>query len=105
MKPMKPMTPMAPMKPMEPMKPMDDAAWWPAELGRPNSAGAQNQRRYAYFGDTHRLAVQQGDGPVRLYDTGRHRIQGFAQQQGDSSASLTFSGEDGPITLESLTPL
>jgi len=98
MEPMKPMKPMAPMKPMEPMK--QAAPWWPENLGEPSSSGAQNDTRYAYFGDAHRLAVQQG-GQVKVYDTGSHRIQGFGQQQSQGS-TLTFQSESGPVDLASL---
>jgi len=101
MEPMKPMQPMAPMKPMEPMKPMQQTApWWPEKLGQPSSSGAQNDTRYAYFGDAHRLAVQQG-GQVKVYDTGSHRIQGFAQEQSQGS-SLSFQSDSGPVDLASL---
>ena len=31
--------------------------WWPEGLGFPSGTGAQNQLRYAYFNQTHRLAV------------------------------------------------
>ena len=30
--------------------------WWPAELRQPDSTGAQNGMRYAYFSQAHRLA-------------------------------------------------
>jgi hypothetical protein len=60
---------MSPMKPMAPMKAPEQ--WWPEELGEhPNSAGGQNETRYAFFGDHKRLAVDTGDGKVQLYDTG-----------------------------------
>jgi hypothetical protein len=90
--------PMKPMKPMAPMKPQQ--AWWPGDLGQPDSAGGQNDRRYAYFDAAHRLAVQI-DGQVKVYDTGSHRINGFAQQQG-SGNSLSFSTDRGPLDLKSL---
>ena len=96
---MEPMKPMKPMKPMEPMKPQQ--AWWPKALGQPDSSGAQNDRRYAYFGAAHRLAVQT-EGQVKVYDTGSHRINGFGQQQG-SGNSLSFSTDQGPVDLESLS--
>ena len=35
-------------------RPGDDV-WWPAELGSPDSAGGQNDMRYAYFARSHRL--------------------------------------------------
>jgi hypothetical protein len=58
---------------MEPMKAPE--RWWPEELGeQPNSAGGQNEMRYAFFGDQHRLAIDTGDGKVQVYDTGDHRI-------------------------------
>ena len=70
------------------------SAWWPAELGRPASVGAQNDLRYACFPDARRLAIQQG-GQVRVYDTGEHRITGFSQQQGGDQ-SLTFTSQPRP---------
>jgi hypothetical protein len=75
--------------------------WWPAGLGTPASAGAQGGLRYACFPDSRRLAIER-DGRTTLYDTGRHRLTGFAQQQG-AATSLTFSGPDGPVALEDLT--
>ena len=96
MEPMKPMKPMAPMKPMKPQQ-----TWWPEDLGQPDSSGAQNDRRYAYFNAARRLAVQSG-GQVKVYDTGSHRINGFAQQQG-SGTSLSFSTDQGPVDLKSLS--
>ena len=84
MKPMKPMSDMTPMEPMKPMKPMKSPErWWPAELGEtPNSAGGQNETRYAFFGQSKRLAVDLGDGQVQIYDTGDHRITGVELSQG-----------------------
>jgi hypothetical protein len=72
MKPMEPMSGMKPMSPMKPMEPMKaPVRWWPEELGeQPNSAGGQNEMRYAFFGDQQRLAVDTGDGKVQVYDTG-----------------------------------
>src|SRR5258708_37446591 len=42
--------------------------WRPAELGFPNGTGAQNQGRYAYFHEKHRLAIEL-NGHVTVYDT------------------------------------
>jgi hypothetical protein len=57
------------MKPIEPMKAR--IRWWLEELGeQPNSAGGQNEMRYAFFGDRQRLAVDTGDGKVQVYETG-----------------------------------
>ena len=86
---------------MEPMKPMKaEAPWWPSDLGQPSSSGSQNDTRYAYFADAHRLAVHRG-GQVEIYDTGTHRIGGFGQQQGGGS-EMTFASNDGPIELAQL---
>ena len=74
--------------------------WWPADLGRPSTSGAQNTMRYAYFPDTRRLAVET-DGVLALYDTGHHDISGVSQQQGGTQ-SLRFTGRTGVIDLEAL---
>ena len=71
--------------------------WWPEELHRPDSAGAQNGVRYAYFGNACRLAIER-DGKVTLYDTLDHRISGVSQQQ-SGSASLTFSSQHGSVDV------
>jgi hypothetical protein len=96
-----PMKPMQPMKPMEPMKPMDfGPAWWPDDLGQPNSSGGQNGVRYAFFADAHRLVID-SDGTVSVYDSGDHRINGVSQQQGGAS-SLVFSSQRGDVKLDTL---
>lgn len=75
--------------------------WWPGELGLAASSGAQNRMRYAWFPETRRLAIDKGDGRVRVYDTGDHRIGGFSQQQsGDQSLSLT--SQHGLVKLSEL---
>jgi hypothetical protein len=73
------------------------SSWWPAELGHPNSAGAQNDMRYAYFAQPRRLAIDIG-GDVTIYDTLDHRIGGVAQQQ-SGSRSLTFTGQHGVVDV------
>jgi len=89
------------MKPMEPMKPMDfGPAWWPEDLGEPSTSGGQNDVKYAFFADKHRLAIQK-DGQVSVYDSENHKINGVSQQQG-SSSSLSFSSQDGTVDLSSL---
>ena len=89
------------MKPMEPMKKMDfGPAWWPDDLGQPSTSGGQNDVKYAFFGDKHRLAIQKG-GNVTLYDTGDHQISGVSQQQGGSS-SLAFTSQHGTVNLDEL---
>lgn len=74
--------------------------WWPGDLGSPSTRGGQNDVRYAYFPDTHRLAVDQG-GHVTVYDTLDHQIGGVSQQQG-SGSSLTFSSQNGTVSVSSL---
>jgi hypothetical protein len=74
--------------------------WWPAELADPTSTGAQNDLRYAYFEGSRRLAIQQ-DGRVRVYDTGEHRISGFAQAQ-SGAQTLTFTSQLGLLRVADL---
>jgi hypothetical protein len=75
-------------------------AWWPHGLGTPDTAGAQNDVRYAWFAGSRRLAIERG-GKVTVYDTLDHRIGGVAQQQGGTS-SLSFTSQHGPIDVERL---
>ncbi|KAB0678061.1 SHOCT domain-containing protein [Aureimonas leprariae] len=74
--------------------------WWPSELGRPASSGAQDGCRYAVFPNLRRLAVER-DGRTSVYDTGDHRIGGASQQQG-SGSDLSFTGQYGTVRLEDL---
>jgi hypothetical protein len=74
--------------------------WWPAELGSPNGAGAQNQVRYAYFNQNHRLAVEL-HGHVTVYDTLDHRISGVSQQQG-RGGSLILTSQHGTVSVSTL---
>ncbi|WP_336490096.1 SHOCT domain-containing protein [Methylobacterium nigriterrae] len=73
------------------------AAWYPADLGRPSTTGAQNGLRYAYFPQTRRLAIESGSG-LALYDTGDHIVTGVAQADG----TLRLSGTRGDIDLAAL---
>ena len=75
--------------------------WWPADLGKPGSAGAQNDMRYAFFPGARRLAIQQ-DGRISVYDTGDHRLSGFSQQQG-VDRSLTFTSQSGLVRVADLS--
>ena len=77
--------------------------WWQAELGRPNSTGAQNGVRYAYFAVARRLAIEL-NGRVTVYDTLDHQITGFSQQQ-SRGGSLTFSSQHGLVDVASLRVL
>jgi hypothetical protein len=74
--------------------------WWPADLGWPNSTGAQNNVRYAYFAESRRLAIDV-NGTVTIYDTLDNQIGGFSQQQ-SYGGSLTFSSQYGLVDVASL---
>ena len=101
---MQSMKPMSGMKPMEPMQPMKEPPrWWPEELGEnPNSAGGQNDARYAFFADKKRMAVDTGDGNVQVYDTADHRISGVQQHQAGAGRKVTFTSQHGEVDLASL---
>jgi Short C-terminal domain len=75
-------------------------SWWPAELGRPNSAGTQNGMRYAYFAAPRRLAIDAG-GRVDVYDTLDHHIGGAAQQQ-SARGTVTFTSQHGVVDVNTL---
>lgn len=81
-------------------RPMESADWWPAEFGAPNSSGAQNNMRYAYFGAAKRLVIEI-NGRITVYDTGDHRISGVSQQQ-SGTQSLTFTSQHGTVPLSRL---
>lgn len=74
--------------------------WWPAGLQFPNSTGAQNNVRYAYFATIRRLAIE-ANGHVTLYDTLDHQIGGFSQQQ-SVGGSITFTSQYGLVDVNSL---
>ena len=74
--------------------------WWPEGLGTPASVGAQNDMRYAFFPATRRLAIAAG-GQVTVYDTGDHRLSGFAQQQ-SGDRSLSFTSQHGLVRVADL---
>ncbi|MDR5773163.1 MULTISPECIES: SHOCT domain-containing protein [unclassified Caballeronia] len=74
--------------------------WWPTDLGWPNSTGAQNGMRYAFFSQAKRLAIEV-NGKTTLYDTLDHEIGGFSQQQ-SHGASLTFGSQHGLVDVGSL---
>ena len=74
--------------------------WWPADLRWPNSTGAQNNVRYAYFAQAQRLAIEI-HGSVTVYDTLDHQIGGFSQQQ-SAGGTLSFSSQYGLIDVASL---
>ena len=74
--------------------------WWPAELGAPNTSGSQNQYRYAYFANAHRLAISDGQN-VTIYNTLDHNIGGVSQQQG-GVAGVSFTSQYGTVDLRTL---
>ncbi len=74
--------------------------WWPADLRFPNSTGAQNNVRYAYFAQARRLVIDVG-GTVTVYDTLDHQIGGFSQQQ-SVGGTLSFSSQYGLMDVASL---
>ena len=75
-------------------------AWWPAGLPAPDSTGAQNDVRYAWFATPRRLAIERA-GTVTLYDTLDHCIGGFAQQQSGTS-TLSFTSQHGAVDVARL---
>jgi hypothetical protein len=92
------------MKPMKPMKAMEaPVRWWPEELGeQPHSAGGQNEMRYAFFGDQQCLAVDAGDGKVRVYETEGHRISSVQQHESSGGRKVWFTSQKGEIDLATL---
>jgi hypothetical protein len=74
--------------------------WWGTDLRWPNSTGAQNGVRYAYFAQARRLAIELS-GRVTVYDTLDHQIGGFSQQQ-SSGGSLSFNSQYGLIDVARL---
>jgi hypothetical protein len=93
---------MEPMKPMRPMEPMArPERWWPDHLGEPStSGGGQNEVRYAFFPDKHRLLIEQ-DGALSAYDSADYRITGVSQQQSQTK-TLAFATREGSVDLSQL---
>mgnify|MGYP000885607475 FL=1 len=73
--------------------------WWGPDLRFPNSTGGQNDMRYAYFAQAHRLAIDLG-GQVTVYDTLDHSIGGVSQQS--SGYAPQFSSQYGYVNLSQL---
>ncbi|MGV8897968.1 MAG: SHOCT domain-containing protein [Burkholderiaceae bacterium] len=76
------------------------ADWWGADLRWPNSTGAQNGVRYAYFAQARRLAIEL-NGRVTIYDTLDHQIGSFSQQQ-SYGGSLSFNSQYGLVDVTRL---
>ena len=74
--------------------------WWGPTLRWPNSTGAQNSVRYAYFAQARRLAIEL-NGKVTIYETLDHKIGGFSQQQ-SQGGSISFNSQYGLIDVASL---
>ena len=74
--------------------------WWGPDLRWPNSTGAQNGLRYAWFAQAHRLAIE-FNGRVTVYDTLDHQIGGVSQQQ-SGGFSVTFTSQYGYVDLTQL---
>jgi hypothetical protein len=103
MKPMQRMFGMKPISPMEPMK--APVRWWLVELGEsPNSSGGQSGTRYAFFAERKRLAVDAGNGEIRLYETGDHRVSGVHQHQSGNAQKIAFTSQHGEVDLAALKP-
>jgi hypothetical protein len=83
-----------------PPAPGTSGNWWPADIGYPNSTGAQNDVRYAYFQQACRLAIEV-NGTVTVYNTLDHQIGGFSQQQ-SYGGSISFSSQYGLVSVASL---
>ncbi|AMM25408.1 SHOCT domain-containing protein [Variovorax sp. PAMC 28711] len=83
-----------------PPAPGTSGDWWPADLRWPNSTGAQNGVRYAYFAQAQRLAIEL-NGEVTVYDTLDHQIGGFSQQQ-SQDGTLGFNSQYGLIDVARL---
>ena len=81
-------------------EPAPSRDWWPAGLGHPSSAGAQNDMRYACFPNAHRVAIEQA-GVVTVYDSGEHRISGVSQSQGGTQ-DLAFTSQLGTVRAKDL---
>jgi hypothetical protein len=76
------------------MKPMTTDRWWPADMhGSPDSSGASEGWRYAYFHGEHRLVIEHGEH-IAIYETGDTRISGIAQSSGTFP---TFKDEEGEL--------
>ncbi|WP_375410904.1 hypothetical protein, partial [uncultured Methylobacterium sp.] len=73
-------------------------AWWPQELGRPSTSGGQNDLRYAFFPDKHRLVIEDG-GKRTTYDSADHEISGVSQS---NNGVPTFTSQKGDVALDQL---
>ena len=75
--------------------------WWPEKFGQPTMLGEQNQIRYAYFQNLHRLLIMRHN-TLHVYDTGTLHIRGVSQQQSESISTLLFRTDSGTVTVQDL---
>ena len=75
--------------------------WYPTELGSPDASGGQNEMRYAYFANAHRLVIEV-NGYQTIYDTGNYAIGGVSQQQSNGVQELTFTTPHATIQINVL---
>jgi hypothetical protein len=93
---------MEPMMPMKPLEFREVERWWPAALGKPNSAGTQDSVQYVYFRDVRRLLLRHG-GRITTFDTGDHEIYGVSQA--NDSEHVQFTSNRGVVELSDLKRL
>jgi len=86
------------------MPPMQMETWWDASLGRPDTAGRQNDIAYAYFREQDQLLVKRGKHIVG-YATNGQIILGVQQQQSNQRATLVFQTTTGSVSEDDLTAL
>jgi hypothetical protein len=75
--------------------------WWPSDFGSPSSTGGQNQLSYAYFPQSHRVAVRDGE-TITIFDAIGYQVHGFSQQQQNDVQGLHLSSNRGLIPVLSL---
>lgn len=80
---------------------MTQMVWWPAELGRATMVGEQNNTRYAYFPERHRLVLLK-DEVMTTYDTTGYKLTGVSQQQNDNKQNVAFQSDKGTVTVDDL---
>jgi hypothetical protein len=83
------------------MKPMQTTQWWSSgKYKNPSLVGGQNNWRYAYFADKHRLILQKNTQET-MYNTSPHHLTGVSQQQSKMGQHLIFHTTAGKtLTLE-----
>jgi hypothetical protein len=72
----------------------------PPQWGQPSASGSQNETRYAYYPQAHRLLVIR-NGESWVFDTADHQIGGVQQQ--NDRGEMTFTSQYGIVSLNRLT--